>query len=271
MQFSVLMAVYQKDHAEHLESALESIARQTLPADEVVLVEDGPIGSDLRSVIDRYAEVLPLVTLALPENKGLGFALNAGLSRCTHAVVARMDADDICVPHRFETQIQFLALHSGVAVLGSAIAEFVDESSKVQALRVLPSSGEELRSFANLRNPLNHMTVVFRKAAVQEVGGYQTAHGFEDYHLWARVLVHGYQLHNLDQPLVLVRCGNGMQSRRGGLTYAMREAKFQFFLRKVGLISTSRLGCNLLMRTPMRIFPERVRALLYQRLLRRPG
>jgi glycosyltransferase involved in cell wall biosynthesis len=269
MRFSVLMSVYHKDSAEHLDAALASIVRQTVGPNEVVLVEDGHIGNSLRSILDRYSEVLPLVRIALPENRGLGFALSAGLSHCTNPVVARMDADDICVPRRFEVQLRFLKEHPEVAVVGSAAAEFAHDHTVVHSVRALPQSGEGLSLFAKTRNPLNHMTVMFRRSAVVDAGGYKTAHGFEDYHLWARMLVRGYQLHNIEEPLVLVRCGNGMQSRRGGFRYVIQETRLQMFLHEIGFISTWQLCHNLLVRVPVRMVPTRVRSAIYNRLLRR--
>lgn len=268
MQFSVLMAIYHKDCPEHLDASFASLVAQTVPASEVVLVEDGPIGNSLRSVVDKYAQVLPLVKVSLPENRGLGNALSVGFSRCTFELIARMDSDDICVPHRFATQLRFLEEHPEIAIVGSAIAEFVDDHSVIHSRRALPSGGNRLRDFAKHRNPLNHMTVMFRRSAVLEAGGYQTAHGFEDYHLWARMLVKGFQLHNLDEELVLVRCGNGLQSRRGGWRYVVQEARFQRYLHEIGFISALRMAGNLLIRTPVRMFPDSVRAFFYKHLLR---
>jgi hypothetical protein len=180
-----------------------------------------------------------------------------------------MDSDDICVSRRFEVQLRFLEQHPEIAVVGSTAAEFAHDHSSVHSMRIVPAGGDDLNSFAKSRNPLNHMTVMFRRSAVLDAGGYLTAHGFEDYHLWARMLVKGYQLHNLGDPLVLVRCGNGMQARRGGLPYIMEEVRFQAFLYRIGFISGLRMSCNLLVRTPVRMVPASVRSLVYARLLRR--
>jgi glycosyltransferase involved in cell wall biosynthesis len=269
MQFSVLMSIYHRDCAEHLDAALASISAQTIQPDQVVVVEDGPIDDSLRAILARYDKVLPLERVALPQNGGLGTALAAGLSHCTRDLIARMDSDDISLPQRFAVQLQFLQQHPEVAVLGGAIAEFANDPSSIHSVRSLPARGDKLKSFAKHRNPLNHMTVMFRRSAVLNAGGYQTAHGFEDYHLWARMLVKGYQLHNLEDPLVRVRCGNGMQSRRGGFRYVKQEIRFQLFLYEIGFISAFRMCWNLLVRTPVRMFPDKARALIYKRLLRK--
>ena len=94
-------------------------------------------------------------------------------------------------------------------------------------------------------------------------GNYESCQGFEDYHLWARMLMLGYRLHNMNDILVYVRCGNGMQSRRGGLTYLKQDIRFQSYLHKVGLISAARCVRNLAVRGPVRLAPARVRSLFY--------
>ena len=112
------------------------------------------------------------------------------------------------------------------------------------------------------------MTVVFRKASVVSAGNYESCQGFEDYHLWARMLTLGYCLHNMDEVLVCVRCGNGMQSRRGGLAYLKADIEFQSFLRKMGLLDAAGSLLNILMRAPLRLAPSPVRALCYNLFLR---
>src|SRR5580658_8350857 len=101
MKLSVLMSVYAKEYPAFFRVSLESLAAQTLPADEIVIVEDGPLGEELKAVIEVYKSCLPIVSLRLPVNVGLGAALREGLNVCQGEYVARMDSDDICVPERF--------------------------------------------------------------------------------------------------------------------------------------------------------------------------
>jgi O104-antigen biosynthesis beta-1,3-galactosyltransferase len=268
MNLSVLMSVYSNDDPQHLAVALQSMCDQTLPASEVILVEDGPLGGPLHEVIEEYSTRLPLAIVKLPNNSGLGEALRIGMTRCSNELVARMDSDDICVPSRFEKQLKFLRTHTEIDVVGSAIAEFDDDSTVIHAVRCLPLEGEDLISFAKRRNPLNHMTVMFRKKKVLLAGGYEHVRGFEDYHLWARMLMIGSKLSNLEEPLVLVRCGNGMQSRRGGMAYANQELRLQLYFHKIGFLSAAEAIRNTFVRAPVRLIPASMRGLLYTRLLR---
>ncbi len=269
MKLSVLMSVYCKETPAFLRQSLNSLVAQTLPANEVVLVEDGPLGEDLHATIAAYATRLNLVSLRLPVNVGLGKALRSGLDVCRGEFVARMDSDDISAPGRFEKQMAFLESHSEVDVLSGTWAEFDEDFTRPHSLRRLPAAGMALRHYAKLRNPINHVTVMFRRASVLAVGSYQPRPGFEDYDLWARMLVLGYCLNNLDDILVYVRVGNGMQGRRGGFAYLKQDVLFQFFLLGIGLTTAGEFLRNIVVRGPIRLAPVALRTLCYRLFLRR--
>jgi len=269
MKLSVLMSVYARESPAFFRQSLDSIAAQTLPADEVVIVEDGPLGEELKAVIASYKSCLPIVSLRLPANVGLGAALREGLNVCRGEYVARMDSDDICVPERFWTQMNFLKRNPCVDVVGGTWVEFDEDPSRPHSMRVLPAQGPELLRYARFRNPINHPVVIFRKASVLAAGSYQSYLDFEDYHLFARMLMLGYSLYNMDEILLYHRVGNGMMTRRGGYAYFKRDIAFQFYLYRIGLLNV--FGCvrNILLRAPIRLTPGVLRALCYRLLLRR--
>ena len=96
--FSVLLSIYYKESAKHLAQALNSISEQTFRPNEIILIEDGPLTPELNSIITSYKTSEPaLKVISLPQNQGLGKALNEGLKHCTYDLVARMDTDDIGV------------------------------------------------------------------------------------------------------------------------------------------------------------------------------
>jgi glycosyltransferase involved in cell wall biosynthesis len=78
MNLSVLMSVYAKECPKHFYMALQSIAAQTLRPAEVILVEDGPISDELRSVIEQFKDELKIRSIKIEENRGLALALNEG-------------------------------------------------------------------------------------------------------------------------------------------------------------------------------------------------
>jgi len=262
------MSVYPKESPEFLRQSLDSLAAQTVRADEVVVVKDGPLGSDLDTTIASSEGELPLVMVHLKKNVGLGLALQTGLNRCTGEFIARMDSDDICLPDRFEKQLPFLEQNPDVDVVGGAIAEFHGDCATIESVRRMPSTAKQLNRVARFRNPLNHMTVMFRKASVLAAGNYQPYQGFEDYELWVRMLMCGQRFHNLDDILVLARCGNGMLQRRGGLRYLAQEMRLQRHFLKIGFLSGPQFLLNLVTRGTARIVPLPLRSIFYQRILR---
>lgn len=111
IKFSVLMSIYAKESPEFFSQALDSLAEQTVPADEIVIVKDGTVSSELESVLAQYAAKLPLKVVGYEQNRGLGYALAFGLQHCRYDWVARMDSDDIADKFRFEKQINFITEH----------------------------------------------------------------------------------------------------------------------------------------------------------------
>ena len=153
MKLSVLMSVYRKESPAFLSECLDSLALQTFLPDEVVIVEDGPLGEELERVIGVYRKRLPIVSLRLPANVGLGAALQKGLDKCRGEYVARMDSDDICIPDRFRQQVDYLERNPQIAVVGGAIAEFDEDFAMPHSIRRLPETGPDLLRFAQFRNP----------------------------------------------------------------------------------------------------------------------
>jgi O104-antigen biosynthesis beta-1,3-galactosyltransferase len=271
MKLSVLMSVYHRERAEFLRQSLESLGAQTVRADEVVIVKDGTLGEELESVLRSYADALHIVTVCLEKQVGLGPALNSGLAQCRNELIARMDSDDISLPHRFERQLAFLEKDPTVAVVGAAIGEFVDDPRMITMTRRPPCKGAQVRKFAKFRNPLNHMTVMFRKSHVLATGGYRNFFKLEDYDLWVRMLANDMEIRNLSEILVLARCGNGMAKRRGGVAYASSELRLYRHFLNIGFISAPEFAFSMLVRAPLRLMPALSRQVIYRSLLREKG
>ena len=157
--FSVLMSVYIREQAALLDRALQSIlVNQSVKPSELVLVEDGPLTDGLYHVIDKYRQIFPeLISVKLPQNGGLGNALNAGMKQCRYEWIARMDSDDISLPTRFEKQLEYLETHPDTDVLGCALGEFEDNEHKVMSIKTCPVSVD---SYIKFRSPVNHPTVL---------------------------------------------------------------------------------------------------------------
>lgn len=105
--YSVLMSVYRKEDPSHLLEALDSMVSQTVPPEEIVLVEDGRLTGPLYVAVDEFQSGHPglLTVVSYGENRGLGHALASGLPECRNEIVARMDSDDYAFPDRMEKQL----------------------------------------------------------------------------------------------------------------------------------------------------------------------
>ena len=269
-EFSVLIPVYIKENPQHLQLAFQSVIDQTLPPNEIVIVEDGILTNELYAVIELFKNQYPQIFLIvkLQQNSGMGIAMNEGLKVCKYNWVARMDSDDICVNTRFEQQINFLSKHKNIDIVGGYIEEFQHIVGDLKQVRHLPTEHNAIKQFAKYRNPLNHMTVMFNKHKAIEAGGYWHHRLLEDYHLWFMMLVNNCQFANLPQTLVNARVGNNMLGRRKGLPYLKMEIFFFKKMLKQKFINYPQFIKAILSRAVMKIIPIQILEKMYSWLLR---
>lgn len=270
MRLSVLVPIYYKENPLHVAECFDSLARQTRRADEIVLVEDGPLTPELYETIDRIAAQMPeFRRVQLPEHTELGNVLAVGIRHCTGELVARMDSDDISHPNRFAIEEEFLMQHPDVSVIGSWVDEFIEHPDHVISTRFVPEHHDDILSFAHYRNPINHPSAMFRRQDILDAGNYQPFFYFEDYAIWCRMLLQGKKFHNLQQSLLSFRSGHDLFDRRGGWSYIRPELKFQKFLFRIGFCRIDQFLLNVLLRTTTRILPACLRHWVYTTFLRR--
>lgn len=266
MKFSVLMSLYIKEKPEYLDECLSSLHSQTLKANEVVIVFDGPLTRKLYDVVESWKSRLPIKQCELEKNVGLGEALQYGIQKCSYNLIARMDTDDVCQPDRFEKQIQYFQINPDIACVGSWISEFDSDPDNVIAIRKVPCSNLEIKKYSKLRNPMNHISVVYRKDAVLDSGGYKHLHFMEDYYLWLRMLAKGYEFMNIEECLVKARTGHGMLERRGGLEYVQSEFKISRIKHQLKVSKPLEAYSYMLLRAGSRIVSVDIRKKIYNYL-----
>jgi len=271
MQFSVLMSVYLKEKPEQLQKCIESLLCQTKPADQIVLVLDGPLSDALWQVINTFAAAQPHLFTVVPllENVGIGMATNIGLDYCRHDLIAKMDSDDICREDRFAKQLEEFEKDPDLALLGSYLAEFLETPDKVVAVRKVPLKGADIYKYARRRDPFNNQTVMYKKRAVQDSGGYSPLRRCEDYDLFVRMLAKGYQSRNLPEVLVYYRLSENVYRRRGSWQNLRDFVSVRWNIYRRGF---SNLLDFLIPCTAQLIFcilPRFLRDIFYRRLLRK--
>lgn len=266
-RYSVLMSLYARENPAYLRTAIESMFNQTVPPDEVVLVEDGQLTEELYAVLDEYRERLHIVVSE--NNVGLGPALAMGLLACENELVARMDTDDVAVPDRCEKQLRYFDAHPVTTILGGQIEEFIDNPDEIIGRRVVPESDADLKEYMKKRCPFNHMTVMFRKSDVIQAGNYREWFWNEDYYLWIRLALEGFEFANLPDTLVFTRVGADMYRRRGGDRYFKSEMGIQRLMLEKKLIGFGTYLDNCAKRLVVeKLLPNRVRGWVFRKFAR---
>lgn len=201
---SVVMPCY--NSADTIEETLKSLTRQTLTDFELIAVDDG--SSDLtRKILEAWARRDRRFEVIHQSHQGIIPALNAGLAACQAPYIARMDADDRSLPERLERQVDYLERQPRVSVVGCLVAGFPEDGVRegfyiyLEWLNSLVTD-DEIRREIFVESPFAHPSVVFRREAVNEVGGYQE-HGWpEDYDLWLRLYTAGARFAKVPEVLL---------------------------------------------------------------------
>lgn len=271
--FSVVLPVYCGDEPKHLDEAIESLFTQTIPPTEVIVIEDGELTEQLYSVLAHWEEKYTSIIhrTSNKSNRGLSRSLIRGVNEASNDLVARMDADDVCINNRFEKQLKYLTDHEDVDVVGGYIQEFSTDEYLEHSIRKVPTSHDEIHRMARFRNPMNHVTVLFRRDSVLKVGNYRPVDRMEDYDLWVRMLLNKAKFANLPEILVKVRGGSKMYTRRGGLEYAQEEIRMQREFYSWGFTNRRQFVRNVLLRTGIRLVPNSIRGTVYRTFARSAG
>lgn len=269
-KYSVCMAVYYGNEADHFRAAVFSVYQQTVVPDEIIIVVDGPVSSDIDLILSELESSISILRIIrLEENMGHALARQKGMEAARNEWIAIMDSDDIALPNRFELQLKAIEQHPEVSVVGGLIREFVENPEVAVGMRLVPQSDADIKEYLKVRCPMNCMTVMMRKSHVQAVGGFIDWFCEEDYYLWVRLALAGYRFYNLQENLVNVRVGEEMYQRRGGLRYFKSEERLQRYMRKKHLISPFRYLYNVAIRFAVQVaMPNKVRGWVFKMFAR---
>ena len=269
VNFSLLMCLYEKEDPRHLKMCLESLSDLAAQPDEVVVVKDGPLTNELEEVLACHQFRGDVNFVSLPENVTLGPARAAGVEAAKYEWVAIMDSDDVCKPDRFEKQLRMIEENPELGLIGGQIAEFIDSPDIVVASRTVPTAHADIVRFAKVRNPFNHMTVMFKREAVLDAGNYRYFPWFEDYDLWTRMINNGTICANHTDVLVDARVSRGTYERRRGRAYISLEWQMQKQLKDLGLTNSFEFLRNVVLRVPVRLLPGKALAGVYKGFARK--
>ena len=236
-KLAVIMSLYKSDVLKYVKLAIESILSQTYKDFDFFIQYDGPIcplvDDYLSSLIDERIKIQKR-----PNNKGLAQSLNDLLSVVMpkgYEYIARMDADDISLPERFEKQLEYLKVHSEIDMVGGAINEIDENGVNRGKITKYPLSPTECRAFFAKRNPVAHPTVMFRRSFFEKTG-WKYPTDFvrnEDTRLWHEGYKHGCAIANLPDVLLHFRMTDAMfTQRRNGKDFAKSQLQLRKMINK---------------------------------------
>ena len=199
---SVLLPFYNSER--YLDSAIFSILNQTCTVFELILLDDGSSDRSL-AIATQIAQLDSRVKVHHHPNMGLCRTLQKGVDLAQGKYIARMDADDIAHPERFEHQLAYLEQHPNCVLLGTAITVIDPDNDKLHLPSVSPDHNtilSELLSWKGAR--ICHPTVMMRTDIVRAVGGYTQEYHYEDIDLFLKLAQYG-TLANLPERLLNYR------------------------------------------------------------------
>jgi len=233
---SVILSVYNTD--KYLEEAIESILSQTYKDFEFIIINDGSTDKSLE-IIENYAQKDSRIVVVNRENRGLIESLNEGIRIAKGKYIARMDADDISLPQRFEKQIDFMEKNFDVGILGSAVITF-GENLK-ESIWTLHTKNDLLKAELLFSSCFAHPAVIMRKELIEKYDLYYSKDFIdaEDYELWTRFSNY-CKFANLKEPLLKYRILENSVSRKADRD----EQKRYDVIKKIFDKNLEKLGIN---------------------------
>jgi len=227
---TVLIPFYNSE--AYLEAAIDSVLRQTFTDLEVLLVDDGSTDAS-RAIVQGYDD--PRIRMiSNDKNQGVVYSRNKGVQEAKAPLVAVLDADDIAVPDRIASQYAYMNSHPQLMMVGGHAEVINAEGKPTGEYYKMPTGTAAVPIELLFRNVFVNSTVVFRKQAVQTIGGYEGWAYAEDYRLAFR-LAERFPVDNLDKVLVQYRLHDQNISKTSELIKKGEEELVRYMHQQLGL------------------------------------
>ena len=199
---SVIVPV--RNSERYISESVNSVLSQAFADFELLVIDDGSSDAT-EAILAEFQKADPRLRVFKNPGAGLVDALNHGIACASSELIARMDADDVCLPDRLQRQYDYLGGHPEIAAVGTQV-RFIDEQGALTEEKIiLPESPQTIAEMLLKGCCLRHPTVVMRREALERLGGYRQELVYaEDYDLWLRMSEH-YALANLPETLLLYR------------------------------------------------------------------
>lgn len=213
------MSVY-KEPIAWVRQSINSILNQTFEDFEFIIVNDNPNSDDLKELLRSYANQDSRIRIIEnSENQGLTKSLNIGISEATGDYIARMDADDISLPNRFQVQYDFMRSHQDVDVCGSFALGFGNVHKFSSKCIKVPITNDQIKLCALFHSPMIHPSVMFKTERLSKKLYNEDFKKAQDYVLWGELIKQGYVLYNIPEYLLKYR----ITKKSGTNTYRQQQ------------------------------------------------
>jgi glycosyltransferase involved in cell wall biosynthesis len=198
---SVVMPVWNAE--KFLDSAILSVLEQTLADFEFIIIDDASTDKSVEIASKWQAKDKRIIFLRNEEHKGITASINRGLKIAHGRYIARMDADDVCLPSRLAEQVKFLDNNPDVFLAGTFVLE-IDENGQEIGRIEKGTNPESIKEKIFYYSPCVHPSIMFRRELITKIGLYDEAYPFcQDQDLYLRMIFSGYAISNV--PLFLLR------------------------------------------------------------------
>lgn len=195
IKVSVIMSEY-NTNIKLLKNSIESILNQTYKNFEFIIIDDCGI-NDVQKIVKKYKDKR-IIVHKNKENKGLVYSLNKAIELSTGDYIARMDTDDYSYPDRLAKQVKFLENNQEYDIIGSR----VDYYDGIEIWGESSFSGNICKGNFINGSPLTHPSVMYKKEAIERVGGYLNYKRCEDYATWIEMFCRGSKMYILNEKLL---------------------------------------------------------------------
>ena len=209
---SIFMPAY--NASEHLHATLDSILAQTFRDFELVIADDGS-QDDTLSILDKYAEIDKRVKVLRLQHVGPVKARNEAIKHCdpNSLYLLNHDSDDISLPTKLERLVGYLQAHPNIAIVG-CFGDYYDNDGNYKGQPPIEWQPERIRQTYGKVNAMIHSASVLRRTVIEKIGLYRNDYSsVEDYDLYARSLIAGFELANIPEVLHLIRVHDKSISR----------------------------------------------------------
>ena len=183
---SVVMLTYNRPQL--IGRAIESVATQTLPGWELIVVHDGPNQHTVSVVSDWVQRDARVRYLRREKGGNIANATNYGLAAANGRYIAILDDDDYWArPDKLELQVRFLDANPSYVGCGGGMI-VIDPEGRETLRYLKPETDDEIRRRALYANPMAHSTGIYRRDAIQQIQGYdESLAGFQDWDVWLKL------------------------------------------------------------------------------------